>query len=351
LAALKFEPRILVVEDDPMVASLFRELLPTRGYLHEVVGDAEAALACLPTQSFDLCITDKNLPGMSGIDLLRRIKERDPDVDVIMMTAYADMQSVLAALEAGVYDYLCKPFESIDDVMAKIARALDKRRILLENRRLIAYLTQANTQIDAMNRDLERQVAERTRQLSEANARLEQLSLTDDVTGLYNQRFLFQRLDEEYRRARRYREDLAILMIDVDHFKEVNDNHDHLFGSRALAHLGDVLRDGTRKIDYVVRYGGDEFVVLLPHTKLADAVVVGERLRAAVEVSDTGEESQPCRLTISMGVAALKESQAQDARGLLQAADRALYLAKTSGRNRIAVMDGAEPMAVVAGIR
>ncbi len=356
---MKFEPRILVVEDDSLVADLFRELLPTQGYLADVVGDAEAAVAALEETSYDLVVADKNLPGLSGVDLLRHVKASQPDLDVIIMTAYADMRSVLAAVEAGVYDYLLKPFDSIDEVMAKIGRALDKRRILLENRRFVEYLTQANAQIEEMNRGLEAQVAERTRQLLEANARLEQLTLTDDVTGLYNQRFLFSRLDEEFRRARRHREDLAVMMIDIDHFKDVNDNHDHLFGSRVLKRIGEKLRQGVRNIDMVVRYGGDEFAVLMPHTRLADAVAVAERVRSLVESAelgdvdndDTGVPLESCEVTISVGVAALGESEGDSPRSLLRAADKALYLAKSSGRNRVAVMEGSRPMAVVAGIR
>ncbi len=347
---MKFEPSILVIEDDPLVADLFRELLPAQGYRADVVVDGESALERFAERPYDLLLSDKNLPGISGIELLKQIKTIDPDVDVIIMTAYADTQSVLAAMESGVYDYLVKPFDSIDDVMAKIGRALEKRRIIRENRRLVDYLTQANAQIEAMNRDLEAQVNDRTRQLTEANARLEQLSLTDDVTGLHNQRFLYARLEEEFRRARRYNENFSIVMIDVDNFKAVNDGHDHLFGSHLLRQLGELFREVVRNIDFVIRYGGDEFVFLLPHTTLADAVIVAERLRAAVAAADLGQEGERCKVTISLGVAAIHQAAGDDARSLLRAADMALYQAKEGGRNRVVVMDG-QASTVVAGMR
>jgi len=348
--SLKLAPRILVIEDDPLVADLFRELLPAQSYLADVVGDAETGLEHCARQHYDLVISDKNLPGLSGIDLLKRVKAIDSDIDVIIMTAYPDMQSVLAALEAGVYDYLAKPFESIDEVMAKIARALDKRRIVVENRRLVDYLTQANAQIEGMNRGLEAEVHKRTAELKEANARLEQLSLTDDVTGLYNQRFLYGRLGEELLRARRYGEDLSILMLDVDAFKNVNDSHDHQYGSLVLRQLGDVFRKTVRATDFVVRYGGDEFVVLMPRTRLADALHLGERLRAATEAATFGVEGDVCKVTISIGAAARRESASEDAATLLRAADKAMYQAKAGGRNRLAVMQGERPVVVVAGI-
>lgn len=338
------QPRVLVVEDDKIVLDIFEDLLSRHGYALDCVQTAEDALEFLGKTQYDLIISDIVLPGMDGLELLRHVKKDTPDIDVILMTAYAKMDSVLAAIDAGVYDYLTKPFENLEEIERKIERALEKRRILRENARLIEYLRQANSQIEGMNRDLEAKVSERTKQLEYANKRLEELSITDDVTGLYNQRYLHQRLNDEFLRSKRYDYGLAVVMIDLDKFKNVNDSHDHVFGSNVLNRVGKLFRDGVRSMDVVIRYGGDEFVLVLPHTQMDAAVFVAERLRNKLESEDIGDESTPYNITASFGVAAVGESEAADPLALLRAADKALYLAKATGRNRVAIMRGVQPL-------
>ena len=326
-----------MVEDDPAVADLFHQFLPRRGYTPTIVPNAEEALAALATREYGLVLADKNLPGMSGIELVKKIKQHDPTLDVIVMTAYADMPSLLAAVRAGVYDFLIKPFDSLDEVAQKIDRALEKRDIVLENARLVDYLRQANEQIDAMNRELEGQVTERTAQLEEANRRLAELTITDDVTALYNQRFLYQRLEDEFERARRYGEPLSVMMLDLDYFKSVNDTHDHLFGSQVLHRVGQILRFCVRAVDVLVRYGGDEFLVLMPNTPATEAVPLAERLRAMLESQDVGDATRSYRVTVSIGIAELGACGADNSQALLRAADNAMYLAKHRGRNQVAL--------------
>lgn len=347
---MRFNPHVLVAERGTTTSSLITTMIS--GCAADHVESASAVQEAIGRQQYDLFIVDRNLDEyaqspLSSLELLRYLKVRHPDVDVILVTDHADLESVLEAIHVGVYDYLVKPFSVTHEVTHKIERCLEKRRIVLENQRLITYLMQANSQIENMNRGLEAQVAERTRQLLEVNTRLEQLTLTDDVTGLYNQRFLYARLEEEFQRERRYRQGLAVLMIDIDKFKNVNDTHDHLFGSRVLRRVGHIFKLAIRDTDFAVRYGGDEFALILPHTHLAEGIAVGERLRSAVAEADVGDSDDPWAVTISVGVASFGECEAGTPRELLQSADQALYWAKSKGRNCIAAMNGKQLVAVV----
>jgi adenylate cyclase len=189
---------VLIVEDDPINSEMIATCLDRAALRCIRVTHFAAAMEALAAEPVDLVIADNVLPDRSGLELLHYVKEKFPTLDVMLMTAYASMGSVLSAVGEGVYDYLVKPLTDFDDFTKRVQRALEKRRVMLENQRLIDYLRQANEQIESMNTALEFQVEERTRQLQELNRRLEELTQTDDVTGLHNQRFLYGRLEEEY---------------------------------------------------------------------------------------------------------------------------------------------------------
>jgi len=162
------------------------------------------------------------------------------------------------------------------------------------------------------------------------------LAITDDLTGLYNYRFLQQRLDEEIERAKRYDKDLSLLMLDVDDFKRFNDTHGHIAGDRALADLGRVLRANVREVDVVCRYGGEEFSIVLPETDAAGAFVVAEKVREAIAHHPflDADEQPGVQVTVSVGLATFP-AHAKDKESLLKMADDALYQAKSSGKDRV----------------
>jgi diguanylate cyclase (GGDEF)-like protein len=384
-------PRILLVAVDELVAELFVELLPTRGFEVERARNLEEACVSLQRSACDVLLVEDAPPEIDAQAVLWWARQTLPEIEVVVVASHNQPQRAIEAELAGAYDFLALPLESMDEAVQTLQRAAAKRSVVRANERLTSYLTQADAQIDAVNQDVERlvqqrskqleylaqanhqidamnqelarliaergkqmdqleaanrrieqmnqeleaHVAERTQQLTEANARLQELSMTDELTGLYNQRWLHTRLEEEYARAQRHETPLAVLMLDVDHFKRVNDSHDHLFGSAVLRRVGDLLRQGVRGIDVAVRYGGDEFCVVLPQTNLAGAVAVAERLRASICRANVGDEETPYKLTISIGVAALAECESVDGRSLLKQADKALYAAKGSGRNRV----------------
>jgi diguanylate cyclase (GGDEF)-like protein len=174
-------------------------------------------------------------------------------------------------------------------------------------------------------------------------SRAEELSITDGLTGVYNYRYLRSALDKEVARARRFREKFAIIMLDVDHLKEYNDVHGHLRGSEVLRRLAQVVMGELRTSDVIAKYGGDEFVIILPQTDREGARTLAERIRAAVEVHEFPGEEEGMRITSSMGIAQFPED-GELTRDLLESADNALYDAKRSGRNRVAALaSGASP--------
>ncbi len=188
--------------------------------------------------------------------------------------------------------------------------------------------------LQAERENLENTVKERTRELSEANARLERIAVTDGLTGLFNHRRFQEALHAEVLRCERHQRPLAVLMVDVDFFKRVNDSMGHPAGDELLRRLGEVLSADLRQTDLIARYGGEEFAVLLPETTKAEALQVGERMRDAVEVKVNEGGRWVQKITVSVGVAAFPED-GKVAETVLEASDQALYVAKRQGRNRV----------------
>lgn len=190
------------------------------------------------------------------------------------------------------------------------------------------------TALQTERENLERTVAERTRELSEANSRLERLAVTDGLTGLFNHRRFQESLHSELLRCERHKRPLAVLMLDVDFFKRVNDSMGHPAGDELLRRLAEVLSRDLRATDLISRYGGEEFAVLLPETTKAEAMQVAERMREAVEQKINETRAWTQTITVSIGVATFPED-GKTAEVVLDAADQALYVAKRQGRNRV----------------
>jgi len=174
-------------------------------------------------------------------------------------------------------------------------------------------------------------------ELVDANARLQQISRVDPGTGLYNRRHFFERLEEEFERVKRHRDYLAVMMMDVDHFKEVNDTHGHLFGDFVLRRLAAVLQNTSRRIDIVARYGGEEFAFILPATTIWAGASLAERIRRTVADTVFEDGEAKMKITVSLGVAEVQQGLATSVDNLVMYADKALLKAKSLGRNRLAV--------------
>lgn len=200
---------------------------------------------------------------------------------------------------------------------------------------LFEQLAELDEELVRLQDELASRTLERT-QLTQIISELTDLSLRDPLTGLYNRRALAERMREELSRARRYGAPLSLMMVDIDHFKRVNDNHGHAVGDLVIAHVAKLLTKDRRASDIVARYGGEELVLLLPHTPLDGACILADRLREMVEASSYRTPSGRDHVTVSIGVAVFEPSM-QEPGELLEVADRALYRSKREGRNRVCV--------------
>jgi len=319
--------RILVVDDEATIRLVIKKVLQKDGHEVTEVTSGEAALEAYRREPYPLIITDVLMDKMSGIDLLNEVRMLDHDSLVIIMTSEASLEMATSALRAGAYDFLVKPFENLDQVSTVVHRALDKFDLLRRNNELMARLKQNMVELERMNRDLE------------------DLAKHDGLTGLLNNRSLREALDLEVSRAERYKHPFSVIFMDLDHFKQFNDTHGHLAGDELLKDLARLFRSKSRAVTVLARYGGEEFVALAPETPKEGAMIYAERLRRQVEEhSFKGEESQPLGdVTISIGVATFPED-GTDGATLIEHADKALYEAKESGRNRVIAYAGGCPV-------
>jgi two-component system cell cycle response regulator len=301
--------KILVVDDNQDNIEIIATRLRFRGYEILEASDGAQALALVREAAPDLILLDVMLPDIDGYEISRRIKgDNDlPFVPIILVTARDSTQDKVAGLDAGADDYLTKPI-NFPELEARVRSMLRIKRLQDE--------------------------------LEEKNRQLERLSISDGLTGLFNHRHIHSLLAEEFERVERTHDCMSVAMFDLDRFKSVNDTYGHQAGDRVLVALSDILRESARDIDRLGRYGGEEFMALLPETCIDDAAVFVERVRREVARThfDIGRE-QPLHMTLSAGVATYPHEMIHDVETLVRLADEALYAAKAGGRDRIVRFD------------
>lgn len=309
---------LLVVDDEETLRSVVSQVLSADGFLVAEAASGEEALEVFRAESHSVVITDIRMGGMSGIELLTAIKQHNPDTEVVIMTSHASLDSALIALRAGAYDYLVKPFESLDLISAVAGRAAEKARLVAQNRELLEKLKRANEG------------------LQEANAVLQEMAVKDGLTSLYNHRYFQEALAQECARSKRYAKQCSVIFMDVDNFKMYNDTHGHPEGDKLLKTLAELMVKHVRSTDLAARYGGEEFVLLIPETSKDNAIRIAEGLRARIaDYPFKGGETQPLgRVTISIGVASYPED-GSDAPSVISFADQLLYKAKHGGKNMV----------------
>ncbi len=294
-----------MVDDDRLARERVASLLRARGHVATTFDSAPRLLEAQAQNAFDLVLLDVMMEGMSGVDCCRILKAREEAfVPVLLVTARTDPDARVEGLRIGADDYISKPFEE-EELLARVGSMLRIKR---------AYDAVAATR-----------------------NRMAELAVLDDLTGLYNVRYLQQRFGEEWKRAERHREPLAIAMLDIDRFKSVNDHHGHDAGDAVLREVSTRLKGAVRDTDVVARYGGEEFVVLLPSTQLAGALIVTERVRRAIAAKPIDFGRGRLDVTASVGLALYPSRGVTTKDQLLRAADSALYRAKEEGRDRTCV--------------
>jgi two-component system, cell cycle response regulator len=324
---------ILVVDDDPANIQHVREGLASHGYHFREALDGAEALRSLREHRPDLIIMDVEMPRLGGVEVCRIIKANAGDggfgfIPVILVTARQAAGKV-EGLELGADDYLVKPF-AMPELSARV-------KSMLRLKGLQDALLEKNRELDRANKEL-----------AQKREELLALTRTDALTGLYNRRYFEERLAEEFVRSTRYHSPLSLVMLDIDHFKRLNDSYGHPFGDEVLRAVAQTVRTRMREVDMVARYGGEELVALLPATGPKEARAACERVRAAIamlqfEYLAPDGSVNPVRCTASLGVASVPGQRLLDSEELLRAADTSLYAAKAAGRNCVRQHEAESP--------
>ncbi|MBP7125008.1 diguanylate cyclase [Myxococcota bacterium] len=321
-------PSVVMIDDEPEQLVVMEALLSDDFDTHGFTSGRQA-IAALEQWPDSVVLCDQRMPDLSGDEVLTRIRVLYPRTVRVMVTGHADLPALVRALNEGsLFGYLQKPYEP-EQLKALVHRAVRSQEVVRENLRLQQELQSLQVRLDAL-------VEQRTASLVQENVVLREMAERDALTGLFNARALHKRLQEEQERVHRYGEIVSLVMIDLDHFKDVNDTWGHLVGDAVLREVGMTLRRTVRQGDFVGRYGGEEFLVIAPGTPEEGAVRLAERLRASVEsiAIPAGPETS-LRQTISLGVATGRRGEEASLQEVLRRADECLYRAKRDGRNRV----------------
>ena len=334
--------RIVVADDDRLARELLAGILRGAGHTVEAVEDGQAAVERVAQGGVDLVLLDVVMPRLNGVEACRLLKGMTLDsfLPILLVTVKTDTQSRVEGLRIGADDYVCKPYDETE-LLARVASMLRIKRL--------------------------------HEQVTVQKARFERLSVHDELTGLYNFRFLHTRLNEEFKRAERYHEPFACVLVDIDQLSAVNDVGGRPAGDVVIRKVADGIRRCVREVDVVARYGGEEFLVVLPSTHFAGSVVVAERIwretsghavdvdaargdperrtvpsrpppapsigedPSRLSLSDLRWAEGPRRITVSIGVALYPSRDVRSKDALIRAAEAALSQAKREGGNRICV--------------
>ncbi len=313
----EYAGNILVVDDNPQNLRLLIAILSMRGYKVRPAPSGSIALESAFSTPPDLILLDIMMPEMNGYEVCQKLKESEltSSVPVIFISAIDAVADKVKAFEMGAVDYITKPFQA-EEILARVNTHLSLRR------------TQKMLEEEI---ELRKESEERLKVIS---LKYQKMATQDYLTGVSNRRYFMERAQEELIRANRYKHPLTFMMMDIDHFKRINDTYGHHAGDQVLKNVASICTDNLRVHDLFGRIGGEEFSAMLPETNLNDAMVVAERIRKSIEEAEWAIDGKKVSCTISIGMSQLNDdSETLD--NLMKKADEALYLAKSSGRNCI----------------
>ena len=315
--------RVLYVEDNKEAREAIGEMLSL--FFDDVVSvkDGLEGLEEFKNSKFDLVISDIKMPRMNGVEMARNIKMMNQNMPVIMVTAHQEAEYLLDCIKYSIDGYLLKPIniDQVKEVLLKVSEKLYCDRIA-----------------EDYELHLEELVKERTYELELAHKALMSMVNKDSMTGLYNRRYFNEVSNTLLSLAKRESKKLSALMVDIDKFKLINDTNGHIFGDDVIKDIAHILLNITRESDVVVRFGGEEFIILLPNTNIEGASLIAKKIRAAIEDKKLIlEDETVVDFTVSIGVAECDYEKDDDIDSLVHRVDVAMYDAKRSGRNKVVV--------------
>ena len=314
-AAIAASPpkRVLAAEDNPVFQSMLRSMLTKWGYQAVIVRDGVEAWHLLQSPDAPrLAVLDWMMPGMDGVEVCRRVRAADlePYVYILLLTARTESQDLVEGMDAGADDYLTKPFNAHE----------------------------LRVRLRAGSRILDLQ-----EELMAAREALREQATHDSLTGLLNRASILESFENELARSSRASQPVSLLMVDLDRFKAINDTYGHLTGDAVLREAARRMKSAVRRYDAIGRYGGEEFLIVLPGCQGEAARYQAERIREAVSAAPFSSGSQSLPVTCSIGVSWREQPRAADIDGLVREADLALYSAKAAGRNRVETIESRQP--------
>ena len=290
---------VLVIEDHPDQRDLLAIVLQREGYRVITAANGLEALEKLETEKVQIALSDIMMPKMDGFELIKQMRgnPRLKSIYLILITARIQEGDRVRGLDLGADDYITKPF-SFSELLARI-------RV---GSRVVQY-----------------------------QQHLEYQTQVDSLTGLFNRRAFENKINEEFERSKRYHNPLSVLLLDIDNFKTINDTYGHHGGDAALVRISETFREKTRQSDFPSRYGGEEFVLILPETDQDSALQVAGKIHDSIRASSFGTTARPFSLTVSIGVSSTSARFYSSWRELVEDADRALYIAKNAGKDRVEI--------------